>query len=258
MHWATEASNPADMVNLGWSKESFKPGDEVTVTFAPVKNGAPVGRIEQVVLASGQILKARVVFKSIDSTPRVESVLRSKLRKEQNVKVQFDFRSLRWFRPLMVASPVRAQTTPPQQPGAAKKQKAGPRSTSRHFRDLGPGQRRNPAAWPAGHAGRRQAGTSGTLHSFGAGDVEPHKPSNGIRSVLPGETNDPVVYCDPQGIPREDLYELRTTQILQTPLKVVRPVRIWQDLARNLDGRARAAQRSRAKVVWLLDGQVGG
>src|SRR5260221_4576993 len=48
-----------------------------------------------------------------------------------------------------------------------------------------------------------------------------HKPSNGIRSVLPGETNDPVVYCDPQGMPREDLYELRTTQILQTPLTVV-------------------------------------
>jgi hypothetical protein len=69
VHWATEASNPADMVNLGWSKDSFKPGDEVTVTFMPVKNGAPVGRVEQVVLADGQILKARVVFKSTDSTP---------------------------------------------------------------------------------------------------------------------------------------------------------------------------------------------
>jgi hypothetical protein len=47
------------------------------------------------------------------------------------------------------------------------------------------------------------------------------KPSNGVRSVLPAETNDPVVYCDPQGMPREDLYELRTTQILQTPVSVV-------------------------------------
>ena len=69
VHWATETSNPADMVNLGWTKQSFKPGDEVTVTFTPVKNGAPVGRIEQVVLADGQIFKARVVFKSTDSTP---------------------------------------------------------------------------------------------------------------------------------------------------------------------------------------------
>jgi hypothetical protein len=46
------------------------------------------------------------------------------------------------------------------------------------------------------------------------------KPTSGSRSVLPAETNDPVVYCDPQGMPREDLYELRTTHILQTPESV--------------------------------------
>jgi len=62
VHWAVEASNPSDMVNLGWSKQSFKPGDEVTVTLEPVKNGLPIGRVVQVVLASGQILKGRVVF----------------------------------------------------------------------------------------------------------------------------------------------------------------------------------------------------
>lgn len=47
------------------------------------------------------------------------------------------------------------------------------------------------------------------------------KPSNGIRAVLPAETNDPVVTCDPQGMPREDLYEMRATQIVQTPLKIM-------------------------------------
>jgi hypothetical protein len=62
VHWATEASNPSDMVNLGWAKDTFKPGDEITVTFIPVKNGAPVGRLEKVVLASGQTLSGRVVF----------------------------------------------------------------------------------------------------------------------------------------------------------------------------------------------------
>ncbi len=35
---------------------------KVTVTFTPVKNGQPIGRVEQVVLADGQIFKARVVF----------------------------------------------------------------------------------------------------------------------------------------------------------------------------------------------------
>ena len=49
-----------------------------------------------------------------------------------------------------------------------------------------------------------------------------HKPGNGARMVHPSEINDPeVVSCEPQGMPREDLYELRTTQILQTPLSVV-------------------------------------
>jgi hypothetical protein len=47
------------------------------------------------------------------------------------------------------------------------------------------------------------------------------KPSNGTRSVLPSETDDPVVTGDPQGFPREDLYELRTTEIVQTPLKTI-------------------------------------
>lgn len=62
VHWAVEGSNPADMVNLGWSKQSFKAGDEITVTFMPVKNGQPIGRIEKVVLANGQTLSGRVVF----------------------------------------------------------------------------------------------------------------------------------------------------------------------------------------------------
>ena len=61
-HWATETSNPSDMVNLGWSKDTFKAGDEITITFMPVKNGNPIGRIEQVVLANGQTLSARVKF----------------------------------------------------------------------------------------------------------------------------------------------------------------------------------------------------
>jgi hypothetical protein len=47
-----------------------------------------------------------------------------------------------------------------------------------------------------------------------------NKPSSSIRGVVTTETNDPFVTCEPQGIPREDLYELRTTQIYQTPVKI--------------------------------------
>jgi hypothetical protein len=46
------------------------------------------------------------------------------------------------------------------------------------------------------------------------------KPSNGARSTLATESNDPVIAGDPQGMPREDLFELRTTQIFQTPVAI--------------------------------------
>jgi hypothetical protein len=47
------------------------------------------------------------------------------------------------------------------------------------------------------------------------------KPTIGPRMVLPAETNDPEASCDPQGFPREDLFQLRTTQIAQTPVSVI-------------------------------------
>ena len=47
------------------------------------------------------------------------------------------------------------------------------------------------------------------------------KPTIGPRMVVTAETNDPVAFCDPQGFPRENLFQLRTTQIVQTPVSVV-------------------------------------
>jgi hypothetical protein len=55
--WAVEAGNPTDMAKRGWKRTSFKAGDAVTVTLQPVKTGAPVGRIMNVVLADGQTLR---------------------------------------------------------------------------------------------------------------------------------------------------------------------------------------------------------
>src|ERR1700730_771841 len=53
-HWFTETSNPADMVNAGWTKQALKPGDQISITIMPVKNGRPIGRIVEVVLPNGQ------------------------------------------------------------------------------------------------------------------------------------------------------------------------------------------------------------
>ena len=55
-HWAAETNNAPDMMERGWTKQSFKPGDEITVTVEPVKNGKPVGRVIEVVLPNGQTL----------------------------------------------------------------------------------------------------------------------------------------------------------------------------------------------------------
>jgi hypothetical protein len=46
------------MVSHGWGKDSLKPGDEVTVTLMPAKNGRPFGRIKLVVLPNGKTLVA--------------------------------------------------------------------------------------------------------------------------------------------------------------------------------------------------------
>jgi len=67
VHWAAETSNPADMVNRNWSKLSLKPGDAVSVTLEPAKNGKPVGRILEVVLPGGQKLSGG--FGSLEKTP---------------------------------------------------------------------------------------------------------------------------------------------------------------------------------------------
>jgi Family of unknown function (DUF6152) len=58
VHWIGETQNPVSMTDVGWSKTSFKVGDEVTVALFPVKNGLPLGRIVTVLLPSGKTLDA--------------------------------------------------------------------------------------------------------------------------------------------------------------------------------------------------------
>lgn len=41
-HWIVEAQNPVSMSQIGWSKDTFKPGDQVEIDAIPAKNGNPV------------------------------------------------------------------------------------------------------------------------------------------------------------------------------------------------------------------------
>jgi len=57
-NWAVETQNPVTMLSRGFARRAFKPGDAVTVTLEPVKNGAPVGRMLTVLLPNSQTLVA--------------------------------------------------------------------------------------------------------------------------------------------------------------------------------------------------------
>jgi hypothetical protein len=52
-HWVLETQSPTVMYPSGYRKDSFKPGDEVTVTATQAKNGKPLGRIIDATTASG-------------------------------------------------------------------------------------------------------------------------------------------------------------------------------------------------------------
>jgi hypothetical protein len=52
-HWVVESQSPTVMYPSGYRKDSFKPGDEVTVTVSAAKNGKPIGRILEAVTADG-------------------------------------------------------------------------------------------------------------------------------------------------------------------------------------------------------------
>jgi len=54
--WIAETQGPSIMFPAGYRRDTFKPGDQVTVTVDPAKNGRPVGHIREVITASGWTL----------------------------------------------------------------------------------------------------------------------------------------------------------------------------------------------------------
>ena len=54
--WTLEASSPGVMGRSGWTKRSLNPGDRVTVTFSPLRDGGLGGSLRQVKLPDGKVL----------------------------------------------------------------------------------------------------------------------------------------------------------------------------------------------------------
>ena len=100
-----------------------------------------------------------------------------------------------------------------------KSERIRPRTTPRYFRNMDPG---NGGVQPLGAEAIPEDGKPEHQLPYtaeGLAKLKLTKPSNGSRTVLPGDSNDPAWHCDPQGFRRQDLYELRQTQIVQTPKK---------------------------------------
>lgn len=56
VQWVAETQAPNSIYPSGYRKDSFKPGDKITVTLQPTKNGHPTGRLMSAILADGSTL----------------------------------------------------------------------------------------------------------------------------------------------------------------------------------------------------------
>ena len=64
VNWGIESQSPGILRRNGWSRDSIKPGDKISVSLAPAKDGVPVGFSGndkgKVVFADGHVLKMDV------------------------------------------------------------------------------------------------------------------------------------------------------------------------------------------------------
>jgi hypothetical protein len=54
--WAVEMNSPNNLVREGWKRTTLKPGDKVTVTVRPLRDGKPGGQYVRIMLADGTVL----------------------------------------------------------------------------------------------------------------------------------------------------------------------------------------------------------
>jgi hypothetical protein len=61
VHWSCESADPAMLVRQGWTRETVKPGDHVTLVGHPAKTGVKIMVLEKLILANGKEVPARAV-----------------------------------------------------------------------------------------------------------------------------------------------------------------------------------------------------
>jgi hypothetical protein len=78
VEWAVEAGTPATASNMGWSKDTLKPGDHLKLVIAPARDGSHGGTLKTATLADGTTLNSvggkTNASSPFDSIPSVERV----------------------------------------------------------------------------------------------------------------------------------------------------------------------------------------
>ncbi len=57
--WVIEADSPNNLGRAGWTRDSLKPGDQVTIVGNRLKDGSKVMRLQKIIFADGKELKPR-------------------------------------------------------------------------------------------------------------------------------------------------------------------------------------------------------
>lgn len=56
VEWSLEMGSPGGLARNGWRPRTVVPGDEVTVSLHPLKDGSPGGQLLTVVLPNGEVM----------------------------------------------------------------------------------------------------------------------------------------------------------------------------------------------------------
>jgi hypothetical protein len=80
--WGVETASPGNMLASGWTKKTFKAGDQISVSFVPAKGDRTFGICPRFVLPDGQVLGSSrcnlggggVVVSTLPIKPGYESV----------------------------------------------------------------------------------------------------------------------------------------------------------------------------------------
>lgn len=75
VRWMVETSNPNGLMRLGWTKNSLKPGDQITIEAYRAKDGSSTANAARVTLADGRNVFAG---SSLNSQPTPNAVPQGK------------------------------------------------------------------------------------------------------------------------------------------------------------------------------------